>query len=310
MNLDNFINSLNRKFFIYLSKQEKIKDIALNNALSKKIARRWIAGETLAEAIDVAKKLNLEGKLVTIDHLGEDVKNPEEARIFADECCNILSGINAENLESNISLKLTQQGIDINQDFCFSNIEKIAETAKGYGNFVRIDMEGSPHTQKTIDIFKRIREKYDNIGIVVQSYLYRTENDVKELLGLGTNFRLCKGAYREPANIAFPQKKDVDKNYIKLSEKLLLDGSYQAFATHDENMIEHIKKFAKEKGIGQDDFEFQMLYGVRRNIQNKLVDEGYNLRVYVPYGRDWYPYNMRRLAESWHNVMFILKDVF
>lgn len=307
MKIDNIINHLNKKFFIYLSKQEKIKHFVTTNKLSKKISRRWIAGETLLEASEAAKNLNLEGRLVTIDHLGEDITTAKESEAFVQEYKTLLSNIFLENFDSNISLKLTQMGLDIDEGLCYDNVEQIIKLADSYNNFVRIDMEGSPHTQRTIDVFKRLRKKYDNVGVVVQSYLYRTENDVDELLKLGTNFRLCKGAYREHASIAFPKKKDVDKNFVKISEKLLLSGTCQAFATHDEKIIEHIKDFTESKGISKDYFEFQMLYGVRRKLQQKLADEGYNLRIYVPYGKEWYPYTMRRFAESWHNVWFILK---
>lgn len=305
MIIDNIVNPLNKEIFISLSEQKKIEDFVMTNKYAKKISRRWIVGETLSEALDVAKKLNLEGRLVTIDHLGEAVKTAEKAKSFANEYHLILSGIFYKNLNSNVSLKLTQMGLDVDEDLCYDNVKEIVELAKFYNNFVRIDMEGSPHTQRTIDIFKKLRKDYDNVGIALQAYLRRTENDVDELLKLGANFRICKGAYDEPKNIAFPKKKDVDKNFIKISEKLLLSRTYQAFATQDEKIIDHIKNFARDKN-----FEFQMLYGVRRELQQKLVDEGYNLRVYVPYGERWFPYTMRRFAESWHNVWFVMKDVF
>lgn len=309
MEIDNAINSLNKRLFTYLSKQKKIEYFVTHHKLPKKISGRWIAGETLPEALEVAKNLNLEGRLATIDHVGEDVTTPEKAIAFAQDYHNILAGIFFENLNSNVSLKPTQIGLGVDEELCYNNFSGILEVVDSFNNFVRIDMEGSDYTQKTIDMYKRLRKKHDNVGIVMQSCLYRTEEDIDDLLKLDTNFRLCKGAYKEPADIAFPNKKDVDKNFIKISEKLLLSGTYQAFATHDEKMIEHIKSFAKAKGISRDMFEFQMLYGVRRELQQKLVDEGYKVRTYVPYGEEWYPYTMRRFAESWHNLWFVLKDV-
>lgn len=304
------LNSLNKTFFTYMARQEKINRFVSNNKYSKKISRRWIAGETLEEVLKVAEELNLENRLVSLDHLGEDIANEEDTRTSALEYIRILSDTSHLSLRSNVSLKLTQMGLDVDEELCYDNVDLIVRVAKSFHNFVRIDMEGSPHTQRTIDMYKRLRKDYDNVGIALQSYLYRTESDLDDLLKLGTNFRICKGAYREHRNIAFPKKKDVDKNFIKLSEKLLLSGIYQAFATHDKKMIGYIKNFAKAKNINKDKFEFQMLYGVRRELQQELVDGGYNLRVYVPYGKEWYPYTMRRFAESWHNVWFMLKDIF
>lgn len=310
MMLDNLINPVNRELFLFLSKQKKIKEFVMTHDLPKKISRRWIAGEKLEEALKAAKDLNLEGRLVTLDHLGEDVTNVEAAKKSAKDYYHILAGIYYDALDSNVSLKLTQMGLDIDQELCYENVKGVVETAKSYNKFVRIDMEGSPHTQRTVDIFKKLRKDHDNVGIVVQSYLYRTESDVDSLLKLGARFRICKGAYKEPKEIAFPKKKDVDTNFVKISEKLLLSGIYHGFATHDERIIDYIKHFAREKGISNKSFEFQMLYGIRRKLQQELVDEGYNLRIYVPYGEEWYPYSMRRFAESWHNVWFVLRDVF
>jgi len=310
MRVSNLLNSFNRKFFIYLSKNEKIKDYVMNSDFSNKIARRWIAGTTLEEAFDATKELNLESRLVSIDHLGEDITKSEEAYDYAQSYLDILWSVFTRKLNSNVSIKLTQMGIDIDEDLCYENLKGILRVAKAFDNFVRIDMEGSPHTQKTIDMFKRLRKDYDNVGIVLQSYLYRTENDMDDLLKIDTNFRLCKGAYREPANIAFPKKAHVNENYMNLSKKLLLSGRKHAYATHDENMIKLIQEFAYYNNVPRENVEFQMLYGVRRDLQQRLVDEGYNLRVYVPFGEDWYPYTMRRFAESYHNVWFILKDIF
>lgn len=309
MIIDDIINPVNKKLFLYLSKQEKIKHFVMTNKYAKKISRRWIAGETLNDALKAAENLNLEGRLVALDHLGEDVTNAEAAKNFAAEYYKIIIGIHMNYLNSNASLKLTQMGLDIDQELCYENVAGIIRTAKLFNNFIRIDMEGSDHTQKTIDLFKRLKKDYDNVGLVVQSYLYRTEDDVNDLLKICTEFRLCKGAYKEPSNVAFPKKKDVDKSFVKLSEKMLSSGLYHGFATHDEKMINHIKEFAKAEKISPEKFEFQMLYGVKRELQQKLVDEGYNLRVYTAYGEEWYPYTMRRFAESWHNVWFVAKDI-
>ena len=311
MVLDKFINPLNKKFFSYLANNNRMNHFVTTNKYTKKVAKNWIAGETSSEAFKTAEKLTLEGRLVTLDHLGENVTNAKDAKSSARDYNMLLVNIAFKGLNStNVSLKLTQMGLDIDEDLCYDNVADIAQTAKIYKNFVRIDMEGSDYTQKTIDMYKRLKKNYENIGIVIQSCLHRSEEDIDDLLKLDTNFRLCKGAYREPPSIAFPNKKDVDKNFVKITEKLLLSGTYQAFATHDEKIIEHIKSFAKNKGINEDNFEFQMLHGVRKKLQQKIVDEGYQLRVYVPYGEDWYPYTMRRFAESYHNVWFILKNMF
>ncbi|MBU4502403.1 MAG: proline dehydrogenase family protein [Nanoarchaeota archaeon] len=310
MVFDNLINSVNRKFFMFLSTNNKIKNYVMESDFCNKVAQRWIAGVNLPEADTVTKGLNLENKLVSLDHLGEMVTENWAAKDSAYEGIGIISHIYNNNLEANLSVKPTQLGMDIGPDICYDNMKMVLDTAKHCDNFVRMDMEGSAYTQKTIDVFKKLRKDYDNVGIVMQSYLYRTGDDIDDLLKIGSNFRLCKGAYREPKNIAFPKKKDVDRNYMELSEKLLLSGQKQAFATHDKVMIDHIKQFAKDKNVSRDNIEFQMLYGIRRNLQQELVDDGWNLRIYVPYGNDWYPYTMRRFAESYHNLLFVLKDVF
>ncbi len=304
------INKLNKEFFLYLSTQKKVEKFVTSNKFTKKIAKRWIAGNTLEEALDVAQDLNKKGKLTTLDLLGEEIGNIKEASTFVEDYIRILSRIYTKKIKSNISLKPTQMGLALDEEICYQNIEKIVKNAAMFQNFVRIDMEGSAHTQKTIDIFKRLREKYENIGLVIQAYLYRSEDDIKDLLSMGANIRLCKGAYTEPKEIAFPKKKDVDKNYKKLSELLLNSGKRQAFATHDEKMVNHIIEYANKKGIDKDQIEFQMLYGIRKDLQDKIVSQNYDLRIYTPFGKSWYPYTMRRFAESYHNLSFVIKGMF
>ena len=206
-------------------------------------------------------------------------------------------------------MKLTQLGLDVSQDVCYANTRKIVEAALRYKNFVRIDMEDSTKTDGTLEVFRRLRREFDNVGIVVQAYLYRTEKDVEDLLKIGARIRICKGAYKEPGSVAFQDKRDVDTNYVKITKMLLTSGIYHGIATHDENMVTAARDFAAERGISKDSFEFQMLYGIRRDLQEQLVQQGYRMRVYVPYGRYWYPYFMRRLAERPANVWFVLRNV-
>jgi proline dehydrogenase len=225
------------------------------------------------------------------------------------EYLRVLDRIENTGADSNISVKLTQLGLDIDKDYCLQNARRIVEAAKRYGNFVRIDMEDSSKTDATLDIFKRLYGEYGNVGIVLQAYLYRTEKDVDDALAMGARVRLCKGAYREPAEVAFPEKGEVDANYVRLMKKLLKSGVYHGIATHDEKMIAATREFAAGEGVSKDAFEFQMLYGIRRDLQLKLAREGYRMRIYVPYGEHWYPYFMRRLAERPANVWFVLKNL-
>ncbi|MCX7945008.1 MAG: proline dehydrogenase family protein [Deltaproteobacteria bacterium] len=273
-------------------------------------ARRFVAGEELSEAIPSIKRLNDKGIMTTIDHLGENVTSEEIARAAADSYLEILDIIEREKLNSNVSLKLTQMGLDLGDDFCFSNVERIVEKAYKLNNFVRIDMEGSKYTQRTLDISYRLFEKYGNVGVVIQSMLLRSEDDIKELNKRGIRVRLCKGAYKEPEAIAFQKKEQVNENYIKLMKMLLTEGKYPAIATHDEKIINECKRFVKENKIDSSRFEFQMLYGIRRDLQVSLVKEGYRMRVYVPYGKEWFPYFYRRLRERKENVFFVLRNFF
>jgi proline dehydrogenase len=303
-----------RNFLIFLPGNKPIRQIITHFKISKEMASRFVSGETLEEAIPKVKELNKMGMTATMDHLGELVNDRAEAETSADAYLQLLDTIKKENLKSHVSVKLTQMGLAIDKDFCINNVEKIIKKAREYETFVRIDMEGSLYTQPTLDIFYSLREKYENVGIVIQSYLHRTEEDIKELIKRKGKVRLCKGAYEEPSSIAFKSKKDVEDNYLKMMELILspevIDtGYYPAMATHDVKMIIGTKKYAMEKRIKPEKFEFQMLYGVRRDLQKILVREGYNMRIYVPYGKEWYPYYLRRLAERTDNITFILRNL-
>ncbi|TCS80592.1 proline dehydrogenase family protein [Tepidibacillus fermentans] len=275
-------------------------------------AKRFIAGESLQQAAEIVKALNKEGLMVTLDHVGESVSTKQEAIEATNEAIRILEIIKKEKLNSNVSVKLTQLGLGLDPEFAYENMDRIAKAAKEHNNFVRIDIEDSTVTQITIDIFKKLFEKYgkDHIGLVLQSYLYRTEKDMIEMGKLGANIRMVKGAYKEPKEVAFPRKQDVDDNYIKMVKLHMQSGNYIAVASHDENIIREIKRYVKENNIPNDKFEFQMLYGVRNGLQRELVKEGYRVRVYTPYGKHWYPYFSRRIAERPANAFFILKSMF
>ncbi len=275
-------------------------------------AKRFIAGENLKDVAKNVQGLNADGLVVTIDHVGESVFTKQEAINATDEAIKIFDFIDQYQLNSNVSVKLTQLGLGIDHDFCYENMDKIAAAAKEHHNFVRIDIEDSPVVDITIDIFTRLLKKYgkEHIGLVVQSYLYRTEEDVQELGKLGANLRIVKGAYKEPKEVAFPAKKDVDDNYNKIVALHLTNGNYTAIASHDEKIIEETKRFVKEHQIPYDQFEFQMLYGIRTGLQRQLVKEGYKVRVYTPYGQHWYPYFSRRIAERPANALFIIKSFF
>ncbi len=275
------------------------------------LARRFIAGETFEQAKEAVKRLNDRGFLVTIDILGESVTNKEQAEKARNAYIELLRNINTVGLNSNVSLKLTQMGLDIDDSYCHENVMKVVKTAVEYENFARIDMEGSKYTQKTIDIFEKIHRVYpQNIGMVIQSYLYRSKEDIIHAIENRHRIRLCKGAYKEPPDIAFPDKRDVNKNYEEMAKELLLKGNYPAIATHDERLINIAESFAKENNIPKDRFEFQMLYGIRRDLQERLIAEGYRVRIYVPYGTYWMPYTIRRIRERKENLWFVLRNIF
>ncbi len=306
-------DKMSRAIMLSIAENETVRRLTTKYGMADEnsFARRFIAGETLEEGIESTKKLNEEGLTATLDLLGENVTKIEESHAARDVFLNILDQIQKTKVDSNISMKLTQLGLDLGNDICIENVSKVIEKAKSFDNFVRIDMEGSDYTQNTLDVFKHLYEKYpENTGIVLQSYLYRTEFDVRDMNNLGARVRLCKGAYREPEIVAFQNKKMVDLNYTRCAELLITEGNYPGIATHDEAIIDHIKAFVEEKSISKDKFEFQMLYGIRRDLQDQLVKEGYNMRIYVPFGTEWFPYYSRRLGERIGNVLFILKNMY
>ncbi len=274
------------------------------------LAKRFIAGETKEEAFEAIRKLNSMGMRTSIDILGENVTSSEMASSLANIYIDLLQSIDKEKVTANVSVKLTQMGLDVSEQFCYENVSRIIETAKANRNFVRIDMEGTPYTERTLQLVYRWSEKYDNVGTVIQAALRRSENDIKELCRRGIRVRLCKGAYKEPADLAFPKKDEVNANYIKLMKILLDSGIFHSIATHDEAMIKATKDYAAERGIGNDRFEFQMLYGINRAGQFRLVKEGYGMLIYVPYGTHWFPYYYRRLRERKENVLFIARHLW
>ncbi len=298
-----------RSLLLFLSDRETPKKLLLRSSLGRKLAARFIAGEELDDAIRVARRLNEEGFDVTVDYLGESVHESAAAEEACQEYLRILDRIAAERLRSHISVKLTQLGLDVDEALARQNLQAIWKRAAQHGTFVRIDMESSAHTDPTLRTFHASGAPHDVLGIVIQSYLYRSEKDVDELLKCSARIRLCKGAYMEPPDVAFPDKADVDRSYVRLMEKLLASGHYHAVATHDPKMISATKTFARDRGLGPDRFEFQMLYGIRRRLQRELVREGYRVRVYVPFGRQWYAYFMRRLAERPANLLFLIRSL-
>src|ERR1700730_5228463 len=302
---------ITRSALIYLSRQEGLKDFATRFSLFKKLTTRFVAGETIDEAISFIREINAEGCTASFDHLNESVTSADEAEKEVAEYLNILAKIDETGIRSNVSIKLTQFGLGLNPEIAYKNSRSIVEDAHRRGNFVRVDMEDSKVTQATIDVFKRLREEFglNDVGIVLQSYLRRTYSDAQQLLKLPARIRICKGAYNEPPEVAFPDKKDVDENYIRVMKLLLSSGIYHGIATHDPKMIDATIDFAVREGIGKEAFEFQMLYGIRRDLQRQLAHDGYNMRVYVPYGKHWYPYFMRRLAERPANIWFVMKNL-
>lgn len=301
-----------RELFIALSENKPLRHFAENSPLGLRFSTRFVAGTQLPDVIRATEAVNASGASVSIDNLGENVTNADEAKHSAELYHQMLDEISSRKLNANISLKLTHMGLDVDPDLAFRQVTELLQHAVSINNFVRVDMEGSPYTQKTIDFVRGLHRLngYDKkVGTVIQSYLYRSEDDVKMLLAEGIRIRLCKGAYNEPPNIAFPKKADVDANYIKLAKMLVKSGIYHGLATHDEKIIATMKQFATAEKIPTTAYEFQMLYGVRRDLQEQLVREGYGLRVYIPFGTEWYPYFMRRLAERPANVFFIAKNM-
>ena len=303
---------LTRSALIYLSRKEGLKEFAARFSLFRKLTTRFIAGESIAEAVAAIREINAHGCTASFDHLNESVDSAAETESEVAEYLNVLASIDETGIKSNVSIKLTQFGLDIDPELAYRNARRIVEDATRRGNFVRIDMEGSNVTQVTLDVFNRLRAEFglNDVGIVVQSYLYRTKDDVTALLKIPARIRLCKGAYDEPAEVAYPEKKNVDDNYVQLMRMLLSSGVYHGIATHDPKMIDATIDFAQKEGIGKDAFEFQMLYGIRRDLQEQLARDGWGMRVYVPYGKHWYPYFMRRLAERPANIWFVMKNLW
>ncbi len=302
-----------RSAFIALSRNKMLRNFSERSTVGRRMSSRFVAGMEIDEALRVAEAVNQQGMAVTLDSLGESVTSETEAQHAADAYHRLLDSIAERKLNANISVKLTQMGLQLSPLLAETIAWKLAEHAGQLGSFVRIDMEDSSLTQVTLDIVRRLHARPEvrgAIGIVIQAYLYRSESDIQQLLADGIRVRLCKGAYQEPAAVAFPRKADVDANFIRLSHLLLESPVYHGLATHDEAMIEAAKPFCKERGIDASHFEFQMLYGVRRDLQRALVSEGYNVRVYVPFGSAWYPYFMRRLAERPANVIFLARNFF
>ncbi|MHB1686266.1 MAG: proline dehydrogenase family protein [Ignavibacteriaceae bacterium] len=273
-------------------------------------SRKYIAGETLAEAVQLVKALNKKGIYATLDVLGESIKNKDEAIDAKEKCLEVLDTINKNNLMANLSLKPTQMGLNLDENFAYEQIEKIIQKAKEINNFIRLDMEDSPYTDKTFNLLKRLREKYDNVGVVVQAKLKRTYDDVIQLNKIKTNYRLCKGIYIEPAAISFKDKQMIRDHYLKILEAMLNSGNYVGIATHDEYLIDKAYEMIKSLNIPKDKFEFQMLLGVREDIRDKINSDGYKIRIYVPFGKDWYAYSVRRLQENPQIAGHIFKNIF
>lgn len=301
-----------RRALLFLSNRQEIFRFVRDNRLAKGFARRFVAGETLDDAVAAVRKLNERGIAASFDLLGESVHNDEEARAGAQEYVRMLDRIDAERLDANVSVKLTAMGLDVSESLCVTNVRDILERARKYRTFVRLDMEGSDYTSRTLDLFEHqlYPDFRENVGIVLQSMLRRTPDDVVRANRLQARVRICKGAYKEPADIAFPDKADVDDCYVRVLRLLMSEGNYPGIATHDEAIIAEACRYAAAKGIARDRFEFQMLYGVRRDLQERLVRGGYRMRVYVPFGTQWYPYLMRRLAERPANIAFMTVNIF
>ncbi|HET6700856.1 MAG TPA: proline dehydrogenase family protein [Gemmatimonadaceae bacterium] len=300
-----------RQAFLYLSNQQKIFRFVRNNRFAKRLAQRFVAGETLEEAIRAIEPLNKRGITASLDLLGESVHTEREAQAATREILTMLDRINESRAQANVSLKLTQMGLDLSEELCVGLMHDVVGRARDLGTFIRIDMEDSAYTERTLRLFEdRLHPSYgDHVGIVLQSYLYRTLADVERAIAIRARVRLCKGAYKEPATVAYPEKADVDANYVRCMHKLLTEGNYPALATHDDRIIKEATRYVRANGIAADRFEFQMLYGVRRDLQDRLVREGWRVRVYVPFGTQWYPYLMRRLAERPSNIAFITGNV-
>jgi len=303
-----------RALFISLSESRSLRDAAEKSAVGQRLSSRFVAGTQVEDVLKVASKLNQKGITATVDNLGENVTNIEEARGSAQLYHQVLDQIAACKLQANVSLKLTHMGLDVDENLARELVAGLVQKAASMSppNFVRVDMEGSPYTQRTLDFvheLHRMPGHAGRVGTVIQSYMLRAEADIEKLLADGIRIRLCKGAYKEPPEIAFQKKSDVDANYVKLTKILLKSGIYHGLATHDENIINAAKAFATQEKIPRDGFEFQMLHGIRRDLQKSLVRDGWRMRVYIPFGTEWYPYFMRRLAERPANLFFLARNL-
>ena len=299
-----------RDFLLEFSTHPEIRRMVSSSAAARRLSKRWVAGEKLEDALAAVAELNAAGISATLDHLGENVATVKEARTACDVYSKMLDEIHQRGLDCNISLKLTSMGLDLDPGLCREHLAEILAKAGGYGSFVRVDMEGSAYTTRTLDMLREVRRQFDNVGAVIQAYLHRSDHDIAELIQAKTRVRLCKGAYREPPDIAYQHKADVDRNFVRLTQELLGSGVYHGIATHDPRMIQAAIDYAQRNKVSPSAFEFQMLYGIRRDLQRQLRSEGWNMRVYIPFGSHWFPYLSRRLAERPANMFFLLKNVF
>ncbi len=300
-----------RQGLLWLSERQGVFNFVRRNGIARRFASRFVAGESIDQGVEAARELSLRGITASLDLLGESVTAEADAVAARDQYLRMLDRMAASGAEVNVSVKLTQMGLDISEALCVANMTAILERAAALGGFVRLDMESSAYTQRTLDFFRlRLFDRFGaHCGVVIQSMLRRSEQDVEDLIAMKARVRLCKGAYLEPPAVSFAEKADVDKSYVRLMERLLLAGNYPGIATHDEAIITHARDFVRRQGIGTDRFEFQILYGVRRDLQERLRKAGYRLRVYIPFGTQWYPYLMRRLAERPANIAFFLGNI-
>ena len=295
---------------LYLAQNQKMHNFVIHNSVTRNASRRFVAGETLDDAVRVAHMLNKQGLQVALDLLGENVTDDKETRAATQDYIKAINLMERTHIDANVSVKLTALGLDISRELCEENLRNVLEQASKQNIFVCIDMEGSDYTEQTVNMALYMHERFKNVGAVIQSYLYRSRGDLEQLIGQGVRIRLVKGAYKEQQPVAYQNKGDVDRNYVQLMMLLLSQGNYPAIATHDEAIINAACKHVRDHGISKSSFEFQMLYGIRRDLQEKLVKQGYNMRVYVPYGSQWYPYLMRRMAERPANLMFVMSNLW
>jgi proline dehydrogenase len=300
-----------RSLFLALSQNQSLRRFSERSTVGRRVSSRFVAGLNVADVLAATLSLNREGASATLDSLGENVRTPQEAEASASTYRQMLDAIGEQGLNANVSVKLTQMGMDLGASVVEDIVARLVEHAQRVGTFLRVDMEGSAYTQATLDMVVRLHRRFPgSVGVVIQAYLRRSAADIAMLLQEGIRIRLCKGAYQEPPELAFPLKEEVDRNYVRLTETLLTSGIYHGIATHDPAMIAAARSIAREKGIDPKSFEFQMLYGIRRDLQRSLVKDGYGMRVYVPFGHEWYPYFMRRLAERPANVLFLVRNFF